>query len=70
MEEYLTADQAGAILHSSGAAVRAMIRAGQLPAAYIGRRWLIDPVDLRAMVAGAKGGANAEIHPETCKDTP
>ena len=70
MEEYLTADQAGRVLHSSGAAVRAMIRSGQLPAAYIGRRWLIDPADLRAMVAGAKGGANAEIHPETRKDTP
>jgi len=70
MEEYLTADQAGVILHSSGAAVRAMIRGGQLRAAYIGRRWLIDPADLRAMVAGAQRGANAKIHPETRKDTP
>jgi hypothetical protein len=47
-----------------------MIRGGQLPAAYIGRRWLIDPVDLRAMVAGAQGAQNAKIHPETRKDTP
>jgi hypothetical protein len=70
MEEYLTADQAGAILHSSGAAVRAMIRGGQLRASYIGRRWLIDPADLRAMVAGAQGAQNAKIHPETRKDTP
>lgn len=70
MEEYLTADQAGKVLHTSGAAVRAMIRAGQLPAAYIGRRWLVDPADLRAMVAGAQGAQNAKIHPETRKDTP
>jgi excisionase family DNA binding protein len=66
----LTADQAGTILQTSGAAVRAMIRKGDLPAAYIGRRWLIDPADLRAMVAGAQGAQDAKIHPETRKDTP
>jgi excisionase family DNA binding protein len=69
METYLTADQAGTILQTSGAAVRAMIRGGQLRAAYIGRRWLIDPADLRAMVAGAQGAQNAEIHPETRTNT-
>ena len=64
IETYLTANEAGKILKTSGAAVRAMIRAGQLPAAYIGRKWLIDPADLQAVFAAART-KNTQRHTET-----
>ena len=67
--KYLTADEAGEVLHTSGAAVRAMIRGGQLPTAYIGRRWLIDRATCGRWLRG-KGAQDAKIHPETRNDTP
>lgn len=42
----LTADEAGERLRCSGRTIRRMIRAGELAAVRVGRRWLVDESDL------------------------
>ena len=63
--EYLTTDEVAAILRTSGAGVRRLIRLGRLPAARVGRRWLIEPVAVRKLVQAGKVASNASEHVET-----
>lgn len=67
--EYLTTDEVAVILRTSGAGVRRLIRLGRLPAARVGRRWLIEPAAVRTLVQAGRVASNANEHVETSLHT-
>lgn len=67
--EYLTTDEVAVILRTSGAGVRRLIRLGRLPAARVGRRWLIEPAAVRDLVTAGRVARDASEHVETSLHT-
>jgi len=53
--DYLTTDQAGQILGVSGRRVRALIKAGRLPAVKFGKAWMINKRDLKKVAVRKPG---------------
>ncbi|HEY3247704.1 MAG TPA: TOBE domain-containing protein [bacterium] len=53
MEDYLTVQQAAALLHFHAKRVQALARAGKLPAVRAGRKWLFPRSALLARLRGA-----------------
>ena len=57
----LSADEAAALLHLNVKRVQALARAGKLPAARIGRKWLFARRELERMLADSHAGSSSAI---------
>ena len=58
--DYLTTDQAGKILGVTGRRVRALIKAGRLPAVKFGKAWMINKKDLKKVAIRKPGRPRAK----------
>jgi len=57
----LSAEEAAQLLHLNVKRVQALARAGKLPAARIGRKWLFARRELEQMLSESRGGASGSI---------
>ena len=57
----MSAEEAASYLHLNVKRVQALARAGRLPGRRVGRRWLFDPGELGAALAGSPKGAAAGL---------
>ena len=57
----LSAEEAAQLLHLNVKRVQALARAGKLPAARIGRKWLFARRELEQMLSESLGGASGSI---------
>jgi len=64
MEEYLTADEAAALLHLHVKRVQALARAGRLPGRRVGRKWLFPRTELAARLRGQPRSREEEAEVE------
>lgn len=56
MEAMLTTEQVAELLHYRRDYLCVLFRAGTIPAKRIGKRWLVKPADIRALLDGEGGG--------------
>jgi molybdopterin-binding protein len=57
----LSAEEAAQLLHLNVKRVQALARAGKLPAARIGRKWLFARRELEQLLTESRGGASGSI---------
>ncbi len=63
LPDVLTVEDLARVLHIGPSAVRALIRAGRVPAAKVGRRWLCSRVELLRVLTPSHGAPQLRALP-------